>query len=402
MKMALGIIGAVLVWCVLSVALKVVGIVVNVLLGAVALALLASAPLRAKVWGVLKREAPKRPPLRVGLPLVGLALVGSCLGVAGMKGGEKVEAEAKAAEAQAQEEAEKAKKEKERIVKEKTIHLEKAESSFKSKDYLTAIQYYEKAAGLGELTVNHKEHYALAAYEFVASDEDSKLKDERKKRLLQVAIQSAPDETKKKARELLADAYANNVKNSLAKAEKAAKKKDYEEAEKHCTASRNELKGVPAQIKSLNAITEVTPKVDKKCDAVSEKAYAALMAKIKRENRPRLAKRKFTRTSPERLARKLLSTNNSQMLFDERYKNKYVRWNAKWERTGLTVKLVASTGELSSISCKEYDEVHDPVKFSDVKQWQRIRVEGKLEEFGRQLGKNKVEFRLRECIARKR
>ena len=113
-------------------------------------------------------------------------------------------------------------------------------------------------------------------------------------------------------------------------------------------------------------------------------------------------KRRFVKLSSEKLAEKLLLKNDPDELWETRYQRKYVRWRGKWERKGVTVEFVASGGDLSSFSCKEFGPDHDASKFVAVGRWDKIRVEGWLEAYGRQLGKHKVEFRLRECVAKTR
>jgi hypothetical protein len=145
------------------------------------------------------------------------------------------------------------------------------------------------------------------------------------------------------------------------------------------------------------AFTKATAVVDKKA-AEAEKAAAKQAAA---EERARLAERKFIGAGPEAVAMAILAKNDPDELWDTQYAGKYVRWTAKWERTGVLVKFVASTGDYTALSCKDFDPAHDPAKFDDPKLYDKISVEGRLAAFSKQLGKEKMEFTLSECIARK-
>jgi hypothetical protein len=138
-------------------------------------------------------------------------------------------------------------------------------------------------------------------------------------------------------------------------------------------------------------------------DAISRLAaeQKAVDTQRKAEEKKRLAARQFIWLQPEGLAQQLAARNDPDELWGTQYQGKFVRWAAKYERSGVIVKFVASTGDFTSLSCKDFDPAHDPVKFDDVGQWNRISVEGKLDTFKKQMGKDKVEFMLTECIARK-
>ena len=71
-----------------------------------------------------------------------------------------------------------------------------------------------------------------------------------------------------------------------------------------------------------------------------------------KEQKERLKARDFTKIKPERLAKQVLGTNDFQMVWDTKYEGKYVRWKGKFERKGMAVvKFIATTGEISSMSC---------------------------------------------------
>ena len=104
-------------------------------------------------------------------------------------------------------------------------------------------------------------------------------------------------------------------------------------------------------------------------DALIERAK---LAKAKdeeeeRAERERLASRKFVTISSEQLAKKILyAVPNEHEFFDTKYKGKYVRWRAKYERVGLTVEFVASGGRYSALSCDDFDPAHDDVARADL------------------------------------
>jgi hypothetical protein len=135
-------------------------------------------------------------------------------------------------------------------------------------------------------------------------------------------------------------------------------------------------------------------------DASSADAKAE-EAQRKVEEKKRLAARQFISMQPIALAQQLGARNDPDELWGTQYRGKFVRWTAKYERKGHIVEFVASTGDFTSLSCKDFDPAHDPARFDDVQQWSRISVEGRLAAFQRQMGKDKVEFILTECIARK-
>jgi hypothetical protein len=139
--------------------------------------------------------------------------------------------------------------------------------------------------------------------------------------------------------------------------------------------------------------------------AAKQKEIGAFRVQVaalaKAEEKKRLAARQFTWLQPEALAQQVVARNDPDELWGTQYQGKFVRWQAKYERSGIIVKFVASTGDFTSLSCKDFDPAHDPAKFDDVQQWGRISVEGKLDSFQKQMGKDKVEFILTECIARK-
>lgn len=138
-----------------------------------------------------------------------------------------------------------------------------------------------------------------------------------------------------------------------------------------------------------------------------QKTCAAAVAAEKRqeeaEEKKRLAARKFIYATPDAMATQLGGSNDPEEMFGASYEGKYVRWQGKFERKGIIVKFIASTGEWTSFSCKDFDPAHDETKFAldDIAPWARVSVEGRLDGIQKQLGKNKTEFVLTECIAKK-
>ena len=161
------------------------------------------------------------------------------------------------------------------------------------------------------------------------------------------------------------------------------------------TAKQKEIGAFRAQI--------AAPVAAEKRKQENEARIAAQAAEAlpKAEEKKRLAARQFIWLQPEGLAQQLAARNDPDELWGTQYQGKFVRWAAKYERSGVIVKFVASTGDVTSLSCEDFDPAHDPAKFDDVTQWSRISVEGKLDTFQKQIAKDKVEFKLTECIARK-
>jgi hypothetical protein len=128
------------------------------------------------------------------------------------------------------------------------------------------------------------------------------------------------------------------------------------------------------------------------------------LAAEKQAEADRLKARVFLKTpQPDQftvnLWQALSSTGDPDMLWETKYKGKFIRWNAKYEREAFIVKFVASAGESTSISCKDFDIAHDGAAFSP-KRWQQIAVEGRLDSFKKQLGKEKIEYVLTDCIVK--
>jgi hypothetical protein len=119
-----------------------------------------------------------------------------------------------------------------------------------------------------------------------------------------------------------------------------------------------------------------------------------------KEEQKRLKARHFISISPEALAEKLVDADpNQDEVFETKYQGSYVRWRGKYERRGIFVKFIASSGPWSAFSCKNYDPAQDDPSF-DAARWEEIAVEGRLSGIQRQLEKTKTEFVLTECIAR--
>jgi hypothetical protein len=122
------------------------------------------------------------------------------------------------------------------------------------------------------------------------------------------------------------------------------------------------------------------------------------------DEKKRLAARKFISVGAEWIADQLAQKNDPEELWGTAFEGKYVRWQGKFERKGMMlVEFIATTGDYTSLSCKDFDPAHDASKFDldNMPQWTRVSVEGRLDEFKKQLGKNKVEFMLTECVAKK-
>jgi hypothetical protein len=120
------------------------------------------------------------------------------------------------------------------------------------------------------------------------------------------------------------------------------------------------------------------------------------------EEKKRLAARKFVGIGPEQLAMAILAKNDPDEMWVTQYKGKYVRWQGKWERGALIGEFIASAGDIAAFACEDFDPAHDPAKFTPLNPYDAILVEGRLTDHEKQTGKNKLQFSLHECIARKR
>jgi hypothetical protein len=141
-------------------------------------------------------------------------------------------------------------------------------------------------------------------------------------------------------------------------------------------------------------------------DPIAEAKAKAEEEKAKKlEEKKRLATRKFVAASPDGIGTALGSKNDPDELWATTYNDNFVRWNGKFESKGMfLVKFIASTGDYTSFSCKDFDPAHDATKFDidTMKTYASIAVEGRLTGYGKQLGKSKLEFELSDCIAKTR
>jgi|GEM_PF-5681128 len=122
-----------------------------------------------------------------------------------------------------------------------------------------------------------------------------------------------------------------------------------------------------------------------------------------KRNKNRLATRKFTRISADKLFDKMIWNQNSNEHWDKRYSGKYVRWNAKFVRKPLLLgKLIANSGDWGEVHCKSLDETMDADIIDKLEKWQKIRIEGRLLGFGKVAGAERAKFTLTECIVKLR
>jgi tetratricopeptide (TPR) repeat protein len=80
-KKALGYIIVALLWIGLSASLPILGVLANILIGAIVIMILALGKLRHTLWGVLKKEPPAKPPLKFGISILAVAILGVGAGV---------------------------------------------------------------------------------------------------------------------------------------------------------------------------------------------------------------------------------------------------------------------------------------------------------------------------------
>jgi hypothetical protein len=159
-----------------------------------------------------------------------------------------------------------------------------------------------------------------------------------------------------------------------------------------------------AALAQLEKKTPPLPAVDPTDPVAMEKFVAE--EKRRREaaekaeaNRKRLEGRPFIAIHPDNLAERLIAADDPNITFDKHFRGKYVRWKGEYDRKGIIVKFIASTGRLTSLSCKDFDRAHESGAFKPSRGSDLI-VEGKLAVIQLQLGKEKLEFILTDCIAR--
>ena len=112
-------------------------------------------------------------------------------------------------------------------------------------------------------------------------------------------------------------------------------------------------------------------------------------------------KKPFVQSTPDAVTKKVLSANDPEQVFGEKYEGKWVKWTTKFERKGMVVEFVSSASDYTAVTCKKMAATHDAAAFAGVKAWQKIQIEGQMYAFTKQLGKNKFEILLKECVAKK-
>ena len=154
----------------------------------------------------------------------------------------------------------------------------------------------------------------------------------------------------------------------------------------------------------VEEVDGLVAKAEAEIEKIKEKEAAAERKAKLMASKSRLGKRKFKKISSDRLVEGLIAAPSMDELWETKYQGKYVRWNAKFVRSGMMlVKFLADTGSISGLQCKDFDDAFDEAVIEDIKRWDKIVVEGRLSAYGTRLGeKTRLDFMLRECIVKRR
>lgn len=157
----------------------------------------------------------------------------------------------------------------------------------------------------------------------------------------------------------------------------------------------------------LDNVSEPSDCVEEKLATVKEGAtskpdlarLAALENGLKRASdaaiRKKRASRPYLNMGPDKLVYTLGTDPNGEEKFDTQWKDKWVRWPAKFQVKAVMMGYLFNAGTAVEMSCNSIDPDFDEEKFKGLKKWQAVTVEGRLAGIAAfQVALNKGRFKL--------
>jgi len=195
-------------------------------------------------------------------------------------------------------------------------------------------------------------------------------------------------------------------KEMLAKANEECAKKDWDNCKRSAgwfdenvprlDATKGNYQSYLAQAQKLAAEAKTQQEKEERLAAQKQEKEEQLA------NRKRLAKRSFVNVSPDSLFDSMLLNPNANETWDKRYSARYVRWRAKFVKTGLLSKIVVNAGDSIEAVCSSFDDSYDGKSLDGLKKWDLVTLEGQLLSFEKKSGDMRANVKLGQCIVKTR